>query len=602
MEYEMKDNKKVKITEDSLSETKEWLNNSENKIPPSVFVVFTNLLNMYSVLASGIVKVKNIKNFLAQQMGIAKKSEKVGSQKEENKEIQQNQKRKLKRKKTRKIFKKTRAGQKHETLANNTPSHVAEPPQKTSVEKITTEKQHPIATDERGNSFDESNTNAVSENKTMRKDEIKIALPLTASDIYLVAEEKEFELRGTKNIKTGEINYEKHSQVAPGFSYTFRAIATLVTLHVGHQLPINRLADMVAIKGKNIAKSTIFSFIVHVAECFLPIFYVMLESLFSKADAINTDDTKEKTLRAEAEDLLCDETEIDSTPALGIARKVHDYIGLVSINEKQNPYKMNLTVCTGLLDQQIPSSRIVIKISHFGSAGHLMNRLIGKFRNEKIKPSLWIISDMLAANRPTKAIIETYKINFAGCGAHARRGIWKNRSLDDMLWAIIRGFKALSSLEEKIIRIGAGNNPEKILEWRRKYGKKIWKFIMRYCVKITKKWPKGTEPFNAADYILNNEYELKRYLGVWYLPFTNNIAERLLRPEKLMLASSKFRSNLGGRICYDIIASVMSTCLCANVNFISYTIDVLRNKSDVAINPAFWVPQTWNLRQQQSKK
>jgi hypothetical protein len=359
---------------------------------------------------------------------------------------------------------------------------------------------------------------------------------------------------------------------------------------------------MIAIKGKTIAKSTIFHFIMNAADSFLPIFFILIQQLFENAVSIATDDTVEKTLRSEAEDLSCDETEIDSTPALDIARKVHDFIGLISFNKKNKPHKMHLTVFSGLTNQDDPFSRIVIKISHFGCSGHLSGRLIEKFRNVKKTPFLVIICDMLAANRPIKSIIKKFKLVFAGCSAHARRGVWKNKELDDTLWAIIRGFKAISSLEEKIIRIGAANNPEKILEWRRKYGKKIWKWIFHVCAKIIKKWPKGTEPYKAARYIIKYKDELTKYLTYWFLPATNNLSERLLRPEKLMLASSKFRANLGGRICYDIIATIMATCLSANVNFITYAIDVLRNKTEVSMNPELWTPLAWKLRQQQSQK
>jgi hypothetical protein len=235
----MKEKDQNKLTETDLIEAKEWLNKSAKSIPPAVLSVFTILINMYLALSSGIYKFKCIQNFLAKEMGIVPKSEKIISPDKIDPPIKAGGKRKLKRKKVKNKFSKTRAGQKQEVLAINTPTHASPEPETVSDKII--EKHHPLASCEENinhsisenNSNDEVDVNKKTENKELPADIINVIQEQTAADIYLVAKETTFKLLGKKDTKTGITIFEKHPEVAQGSSFTFRSIATFLVLHVG---------------------------------------------------------------------------------------------------------------------------------------------------------------------------------------------------------------------------------------------------------------------------------------------------------------------------------------------------------------------------------
>ena len=80
------------------------------------------------------------------------------------------------------------------------------------------------------------------------------------------------------------------------------------------------------------------------------------------------------------------------------------------------------------------------------------------------------------------------------------------------------------------------------------------------------------------------------------LPIDNNRSERGVRGEKLMLAGCKFRYNSEGRSVFDILRTMMTNCRSAQVNWQAYATDVLRNRTQVALNPENWTPLAWKKR------
>jgi hypothetical protein len=204
------------------------------------------------------------------------------------------------------------------------------------------------------------------------------------------------------------------------------------------------------------------------------------------------------------------------------------------------------------------------------------------------------VSDLATANqirdKETPFVVKT-----SGCFWHARRRFFAVRNLDDSLWHGLRCFAAFAQLEAW--NRSSRASPEVIHQRRQRFGKIILKVLRYVCALLQKTWPKETTPWKAAEYFLKNEYELTQFLRHPFLPISNNRSERLLRPEKLMLAASKFRDTMGGRVTYDVISSIIASCGVAQVDFFTYAMDVLKNSEAVKWKPEEWTPIAWRERQ-----
>ena len=76
-----------------------------------------------------------------------------------------------------------------------------------------------------------------------------------------------------------------------------------------------------------------------------------------------------------------------------------------------------------------------------------------------------------------------------------------------------------------------------------------------------------------------------------YLEFTNNISERLLRPEKLAQGSSYFRDTIEGRARLDVLRSLHQTCVCAQIPFGVYLLFLLKTDPKlVQMQPSKYTP------------
>jgi hypothetical protein len=78
------------------------------------------------------------------------------------------------------------------------------------------------------------------------------------------------------------------------------------------------------------------------------------------------------------------------------------------------------------------------------------------------------------------------------------------------------------------------------------------------------------------------------------LDLTNNFSERMLRLEKLIEASSLFRTSLEGRFALDIMRSVLQTAVAARAPLQEYILSVLRaSPAQVATMPGLFTPREW---------
>lgn len=581
-----KDFEKSGLSSSSVQKADEWLEENKEKMPAEVARVFVLLLQMVTVLDKNWTRLRLLRTLLSQSWGLTKKSEKSGG---EGKKANPDKKQKKRLAKRRKRVKK----------------------------KESQDKQHPaISLSAKWNlwgkifvdcnmSFGRDSGDFIRTYKKVEFYGMEVTQTINCAEVETVIDKR-----------TGKQVTATPENVPQGFRYTYEAIVNFIVFHVGNQIPMNRLASMFSSNDKSFTKGLIYRFHVFAATVFLPIFIVLAKELFEKALHIQTDDTNVRVPKAKVQgfidsleldapaenpsfDTTCDESSPTKreNKALTLTKNLHKEISLVANyknNKKLEPKKkMNLTVITGLTDNNDPKSRITLKLTHFGSAGDLIGGLL-KYRDKKRQKELYITSDLSSANNPRGPTANKFKIHQIGCSSHARRAFWRYRDLDDECYYMIRGFRALADLEYHI----SDGTPEKILDWRKRFGRRIWKYLVKCCQRIQKKWPNETVLYDAAEYVLSNEYALTRYLKSSFLEPDNNRSERYLRPEKLMLSSSKFRDSFNGRIVYDVISSVLTTCTNNGIPFTRYAIDVLKNRDRVAIAPEFWTPHAWWSRQQ----
>ena len=108
-------------------------------------------------------------------------------------------------------------------------------------------------------------------------------------------------------------------------------------------------------------------------------------------------------------------------------------------------------------------------------------------------------------------------------------------------------------------------------------------------------WPKTSELYLACQYIVNHYEKLTRYLDDPRLPSNNNLSERVLRWDKIMQDSSKFRMTEAGRLHVDILRTIVHTCSAAGVELKDYLLFVFKNRAGIETDPGKYTPFAFAL-------
>ena len=105
-------------------------------------------------------------------------------------------------------------------------------------------------------------------------------------------------------------------------------------------------------------------------------------------------------------------------------------------------------------------------------------------------------------------------------------------------------------------------------------------------------WSDQTPLGKAARHFIKHFKKLTVYLNHPELEATNNMSERLLRPEKLSQGSSYFRDSLEGRARFDILRSIHQTCVSAGIPLATYLLHILLIPDlDLQQNPENFTPR-----------
>ena len=389
-----------------------------------------------------------------------------------------------------------------------------------------------------------------------------------------------------------------------GFRLTWNAIASLVSLAASYCIPLNRLAAMLRNEFGAFSSGQISKILKWTAELMVPI-YLFLADELAELSHLSGDDTSSRTIEMKADQ----EKITEDSPFYAI----NERLGRASLLKDGSGFKKRLTlsVVTGRTDIQEKRSWIFFFRSHFGDLGNLLSRILSA-RSPK-NHEITIQSDLASFNKLETMITSLFRVTQAGCAAHGRRPIWKNRKDDPgFCYFLLRCFLALARIERILKERQAG--PDKILKYRRRYARKIWSIILDRCKQLTGeiprrgegahfyRWPPDSDIFKGARYIIRNYPALTEYLENPEAFLTNNLCERLLRREKMIINGSKFRKNETGRITFDVLQTIVSTCTAAEVKLTQYIPYVWKHRDDLDINPQLYTPLAFAKLQSSKNK
>lgn len=142
-----------------------------------------------------------------------------------------------------------------------------------------------------------------------------------------------------------------------------------------------------------------------------------------------------------------------------------------------------------------------------------------------------------------------------------------------------------------------------------KIAEMIWQAILKRCRSVERgekvygyHWPKTSELAKACAYIIKHFEELTCYLDDPRLPSANNLSERVLRWDKIMQDSSKFRKTELGRLQVDILRTIVHTCSAAQVDLRDYLVFIFKNRDLIEANPGKYTPYAYALLMDSTKK
>lgn len=385
----------------------------------------------------------------------------------------------------------------------------------------------------------------------------------------------------------------------PNSQATWPAIANTIIAVVGYAIPINRLALMLEKSCPYFTSARICFYLKMSAELFLPIYTYLGDEALPEADVLQGDDTKTRVIEVQNE--LKNGGELKEPPEGSLVAKVAAIFGRAFDKKRGKGKKrsLNVSVVIGKSRAEDPRSYIFFFRTHLGTFGDLLTKML-ESRSPKRK-DITIVSDLATTNLLSPALYKKFNITHAGCAPHARRPFWRHKEKDERLcYWMLSAFLVLEDIENRIDELG--RTRARILRYRQRYASKVWAAVRKRCEAVVRGetvygyfWPKTSELYIACQYIIKHYGELTRYIEDPRLPSNNNLSERVLRWDKIMQDSSKFRMTEAGRLHIDILRTIVHTCSAADVELKDYLLFVFKHRAALAENPGQYTPYAYAL-------
>jgi hypothetical protein len=393
-----------------------------------------------------------------------------------------------------------------------------------------------------------------------------------------------------------------------GYAVTWGFLAHMVVLVVQYAMPMNRLATLLSTDAKRFTAGALARMLRYVAHRFAPIYLALFDSL-ADSEILCGDDTSCRV--TEVSRHLAAPEAVAPPPWLGyrnveaaqaqlgegaksLAAMLAAELGFEFERRTGDGTKkaLHTTTISGRSEGDDPRSLIVLYRSHLGGFGNLLEMLLCK-RSPKRK-ALTIQSDLATVNLVAdEELRRRFDIRYVGCASHARRPFALYEDEDPVYCAaMLHMFKGLFIHEHGLNLFG--RNQQNVRAVRGVDSRAQWAEIKELAEEMSTHWSRETKLGEGARYITRNFAKLTAYLDDPRLELTNNFSERMLRLEKLIEASSLFRTSLEGRFALDIMRSVLQTAVAARAPLQEYILSVLRaSPAEVAATPGLFTPREW---------
>jgi hypothetical protein len=409
--------------------------------------------------------------------------------------------------------------------------------------------------------------------------------------------------------------FSKTAKIEDGparFRVTWDAISQIVMLVAGMGIPMVRLATTLQVAADYFSPTRIYRLCLYVAHALAAIYLELFRELAS-CDMLSGDDTGSSVLsmrrdevpltneeKLEAVQNLQKSREEDNPQKANIILEVEAALGTQRMkkNGKELKKKAFTTVVIGERRSLGAKGTLVFYHTERKSYGDLLGKIL-EIRQQTIKSKkggkpLVIQSDLSTQNIPNPYPVGM-ELLFVGCAAHARRPFWRFRK--DVDPNVIHYCYTMLLLFDKIFDSDRDAREtgdfHQVLHARKNEQAPLWEKIKIHCNEMKNEFAPTSDMGKAAAYISTNFEKLTQYLNDPRIRPDNNQAERLLRYEKIMHDNSKFRVTKRGRLTYDILRTILTTCSAGGINTMEYLVFVMKNQAEARKNPAKFTPYAY---------
>lgn len=358
----------------------------------------------------------------------------------------------------------------------------------------------------------------------------------------------------------GKIYTAKSPEGVGEEKYNATAVSMMAILRYGIGLPLNRLDNLQENLGIPLPASNQWDVVRQASDLFIPVYEELIRQA-AQGKVLHNDDTDMTILEFMKQD---QERRKRGDPP---ERTGMFTSGIVSVKEE---------------------IRIAIFFTGREHAGENLGKVLAKRAVELSRPIQ--MCDALSRN-----VSEEFNTIVSNCMSHARR-TYVNvvedfpeecRFVLETLGAV---FKNDATARKE------GMTDDERLEFHRRESKRLmaklrlwmWRQLKEHLVEPNSGLGK------AIFYMRKHWRKLTRFLFIPGAPLENNLCERLLKQAIIHRKNSLFYKTQNGARVGDLYMSLIATCQLSKVNPFDYLNEIQRNASEVAKNPAEWMP--WNYR------
>jgi Transposase IS66 family len=432
---------------------------------------------------------------------------------------------------------------------------------------------------------------------------------VTRYETEIVVKERRIRVETLTDLHSGKSVRADLSGLGPERSkITWASLALMICLVIEAAMPFTRLQRALYSAFGIFSTGSICRYFQAAAQKLVHVYLWLVKELAAKALILAGDDSYTRCIEMElnaARGLQDKDDDLDP-----VVKLVANKLGR-SFPYKRDPKKPKdgifVSHVHGRTVPDDPRSTIYIYRTHYGHYGNLLSKMLAM--RPASAPKLVVQGDLSSSNYPDPLLLLRWVTRFIGCAIHARRPFKRYEDDDPALCDRMLELFALLTAAEK--RIFEAERPEtEIVQLRQTLENPVWEEIKKLAQSVLdaerrkstgsvlhRLWPKKAPLYKGCRYIVKNFPELTAYLDDARLEYSNNRSERLLRGEKILLVSSKFRWSEVGRVTLDILRSLVMTAKAAEVSPRAYFTWVLAQpEKAIEKNPQNYTPLAYRTR------